>query len=74
VLEFPVSAVRWRTTTATRLKQVDSATAMIWKVFQFMEKIFRQLNAPELLPVMYGGAKHADGIKQSPVNYLEVAP
>jgi putative transposase len=73
VVESPFAAVRLRTTAAKRLKQVDSATAMIWKVLQVAETTFRRLNAPELLPAVYAGAKYVDGIKQVAVNHQEVA-
>jgi hypothetical protein len=65
VVEPPFAAVRLRMTAAQRFKKVDSATAMIWKVLQVAEKTFRRLNAPELLPAVYAGAKYVDGIKQS---------
>ena len=73
VVESPCAAVRLRTTAAKRLKQVDSATAMIWKVLQVAETTFRRLHAPELLPAVYAGAKYVDGIKQVAVNHQEVA-
>ena len=73
VVESPFAAVRLRTTAAKRFKKVDSATAMIWKVLQVAETTFRRLNAPELLPAVYVGAKYVDGIKQSAVNHQEVA-
>jgi transposase-like protein len=73
VVESPCAAVRLRTTAAKRLKQVDSATAMIWKVLQVAETTFRRLNAPELLPAVYAGATYVDGIKQVAVNHQEVA-
>src|ERR687894_142934 len=73
VVESPFAAVRLRTTAAKRFKKVDSATAMIWKVLQVAETTFRRLNAPELLPAVYAGAKYVDGIKQVAVNHQEVA-
>jgi putative transposase len=73
VVESPFAAVRRRTTAAKRLKKVDSATAMIWKVLQVAEKTFRRLNAMALLPAVYAGAKYVDGIKQSPIHHQEVA-
>ena len=73
VVESPFAAVRLRTTAAKRFKKVDSATAMIWKVLQVAEKTFRRLNAMELLPAVYAGAKYVDGIKQSPIHHQEVA-
>lgn len=73
VVESPFAAVRWRTTAAKRFKRADAATAMIWKVLQVAETTFRRLNAPELLPALYVGAKYMDGIKQHPRNHQEAA-
>ena len=56
-----------------RFKKVDAATTMTWKVLQVAEQTFRRLNAPELLPAVYAGAKYVDGIKQSTLNHQEVA-
>jgi putative transposase len=63
VVESPFAAVRLRTTAAKRFKTVDSATALIWKVLQIAETTFRRLNAPELLPAVYAGARDVDGVK-----------
>jgi putative transposase len=65
VVESPFAAVRLRTTAAKRFKKVDSATAIIWKVLQIAETTFRRLNAPELLPAVYAGARYVDGVKQA---------
>jgi transposase-like protein len=73
IVESPVAAVRLRTTAAKRFKKVDSATALIWKLLQVAEQTFRRLNAPELLPAVFAGAKYGDGIKQVAVNHKEVA-
>lgn len=73
VVESPFATVRLRTTAAKRFKKVDSATAMIWKILQVAEQTFRRLNAPELLPAVYAGAKYVNGIKQIAVNHREVA-
>jgi putative transposase len=73
IVESPFAAVRLRTTAAKRFKKVDAATALIWKLLQVAEQTFRRLNAPELLPAVYAGAKYVDGIKQSAVNHQEVA-
>jgi putative transposase len=73
VVESPFAAVRLRTTAAKRFKKVDSATALIWKLLQGAEGTFRRLNAPELLPAVFAGAKYVDGFKQSVVNHQEVA-
>jgi transposase-like protein len=47
LVESPFAAVRRRTTAATRVKKVDSATALIWKLRQVAEQTCRRLNAPE---------------------------
>jgi hypothetical protein len=73
VVESPFAAVRLSTTAANRFKKVDSATAMIWKVLQVAERTFRRLDAPELPPAVYAGARYVDGIKQRTVNLQEVA-
>ena len=73
VVESPFAAVRLRTTAAKRFKQVDSATAMIWKVLQVAASTFRRLNAPELLPAVYAGTRYVDGIKHTVVSQPEVA-
>jgi putative transposase len=65
IVESPFAAVRLRTTAAKRFKKVDSATAIIWKVLQLAETTFRRLNAPELLPAVYAGARYVDGVKQA---------
>jgi putative transposase len=65
VVESPFAAVRLRTTAAKRFKKVDSATALIWQVLQLAATTFRRLNAPELLPVVYAGARDVNGVKQA---------
>jgi transposase-like protein len=73
VVESPLAAARLRTGAAKRLQKVDSATAIIWKLLQVAERTFRRLNAPELLPAVYAGAKYVDGIKQVVSQNQEVA-
>jgi putative transposase len=73
VVESPFAAARLRTGAAKRFKKVESATAIIWKLLQVAEQTFRRLNAPELLPAVYAGAKYIDGIKQSVSHHQEVA-
>jgi putative transposase len=73
VVESPFASARLRTGAAKRFKKVDSATAIIWKLLQVAERTFRRLNASELLPAVYAGAKYIDGIKQSVSNHQEVA-
>jgi transposase-like protein len=45
VVASPVAAGRRRTTAAKRVKKVDAAPAMSWKVLQVAEKTLRRLNA-----------------------------
>jgi putative transposase len=73
VVESPCATARLRTGAAKRFKQVDSATVIIGKLLQVAESTFRRLNAPELLPAVYAGAKYVDGIKQRVSNHQEVA-
>jgi putative transposase len=65
IVESPFAAVQLRTTAAKRFKKVGSATAIIWKVLQLAETTFRRLNAPELLPAVYAGARYVNGVKQA---------
>jgi putative transposase len=69
----PCPTARLRTGAAKRFKKVDSATAIIWKLLQVAEQIFRRLNAPELLPGVYAGATYVDGIKLHVSTHQEVA-
>jgi hypothetical protein len=73
VVESPVAAARLRTSAAKRCKTVDSATAIIWTRLQVAEGTFRRLNAPDLLPAVYAGAKYIDGIKQRVSHHQEEA-
>ena len=50
---------------AMECEKIDAATALIWKVLQIAETTFRRLNAPELLPAVYAGARYVDGVKQA---------
>jgi transposase-like protein len=73
IVESPFAAARLRTSAAKRFKKVESATAIIWKLLQVAERTFRRLNAPELLPAVYAGAKYIDGIKEIVTSHKEVA-
>jgi putative transposase len=73
VVESPVAAARRRTGAAKRFKQVESATPIIWKWLQVAEQTFQRLNATELRPAVYAGAKYVDGMKQSVSQDQEVA-
>jgi hypothetical protein len=63
VVESPFAALRLRTDAAKRFKQVERATAVIWKMLMVDEKRFRRLNAPELLAEVYAGTRYEDGIE-----------
>jgi transposase-like protein len=55
IVESPFSSVRLRTDASRRYKRVEGATALIWKMLQVAEKLWRKLNAPELLPLVASG-------------------
>lgn len=61
VVESPFASVKLRTAAAKRYKKVESATALIWKVLRVVEKRFRKVNAPELMPAVYAGETFVDG-------------
>jgi putative transposase len=63
VVESPVAAARLRTSAAKRVKKVDSATALIWKLLPIAARTFRRRKAPELWPAVDAGAQDVDGIK-----------
>jgi len=42
-------------------------------MLQVVERTFRRLNAPELLPAGYAGVPYVDGVKQIAVIQPEVA-
>lgn len=73
VVESPFAAVRLRTTAAKRYKRVESGTALIWKLLRVAEGTFRRLNAPELLPAVYAGARYVDGVQQRTLVRKEIA-
>ena len=66
VIESPFAAVRLRTSAAKRFKQVDNATALIWKTLLVVEQHFRKLNAPRLCTAVYDGVVFHDGIHTAP--------
>jgi transposase-like protein len=73
VVESPFAAVRLRTTAGKRYKRVESGTALIWKLLQVAERTFRRLNAPELLPGVYAGARYVDGVQPQTLARKEIA-
>jgi putative transposase len=69
-VESPFAAARLRTSAAKRLKRVENATAMLWKLLRVAEQHFRKLNAPELLAKVAAGVRYVDG-RQEPIGELE---
>ena len=63
VVESPFAALPLRTSAAKRIKKVERATAIIWRLLRIAEKRFRKLNAPEHCLDVYRGVRHADGIE-----------
>jgi putative transposase len=65
IVESPFATVRLRTTAAKRFKQVENATALIWKILQVAESTFRRLKGAELLPAVYTGIQYVDGVQRT---------
>ena len=63
VIESPFAAVRLRTSAAKRFKQVENATALIWKTLLVVEHHFRKLNAPHRCTAVYDGVIYNDGFR-----------
>jgi putative transposase len=64
VVESPFAAVRLRTAAAKRFKKVENATAIIRKTLLVVERSFRRLDAPELLPGVAEGVVYVDGVTE----------
>ena len=64
VIESPFAAVRRRTSAARRFKQVENATALIWKTLLVVEHHFRALNAPHLCTAVSDGVLYRDGVRE----------
>ncbi|PTL36672.1 IS256 family transposase [Candidatus Methylomirabilis limnetica] len=62
-IESPFAALRLRTDAAKRFKQVENATAVIWKMLLVAQGRFRRLNAPELLAEVYHGVTFVNGVR-----------
>lgn len=62
-VESPFGAARLRTDAAKRFKLVKNATAVIWKMLLVAEHAFRRVKHPELMPVVYQGARFMDGMQ-----------
>ena len=63
VIESPFHAVRLRTSAAERLKKVDNATALMWKLLLVAEQQFRKLNAPHLCKDVHAGIRYRDRVR-----------
>ena len=64
IIESPFATVRLRTTATKRFRKVENATAVTWKVLQVAESTLRQLKGAELLPAVYAGVQHVDGVQR----------
>lgn len=62
-VESPFAALRLRTDAAKRFKNVENATAIIWKMLMVAETRFRRLKAPHLMKTVFKGAKFQNGIR-----------
>jgi hypothetical protein len=70
VVESSFAAVRLRRTAGKHDKRVESATVLIRKLLQVAEGPFQQLNALELLPLVYGRVQFVDALQQ-PITLTE---
>ena len=61
MVESPFASVRLRTMAAKRLKRVDNAAPLIWRLLLVAGKRFRKLTAPQLLGEVYEGTRFEDG-------------
>jgi putative transposase len=61
-VESPFAPLRLRTAAAKRFKKVDNATAVIWKLLLITERKFQRLSAPDLLPLVWKGARFVNGM------------
>ena len=57
------ATVRLRRAAAKRFKEVENATAVIWKTPLIAEKTFRRLDAPELLADLVSGGVYINGVR-----------
>ena len=74
VIESPFAAVRLRPSAARRFKQVENATALIWKTLLVVEHHFRALNAPHLCTAVSDGVLYRDGVRElTPTRKLRAA-
>src|SRR5262249_43312929 len=64
IVEYPFATVRLRTTAAKRLKKVENATALIWKLLQVAESTIRRLKGADLLPALYAVAQNIDNVQR----------
>ncbi len=62
-VESPFAAVRLRTGAAKRFKNVENATAMIWKILMVAQKTFKKIAASELLAEVAEGTVYVNGVK-----------
>ena len=62
MVESPFAALRLRTDAAKRFKNVDNATAVVWKTLLIAEGKFRRINSPKLLPAVAAGQQYHDGL------------
>jgi putative transposase len=61
-VESPFAPLRLRTAAAKRFKRVENATAVIWKLLLITERKFQRLSAPDLLPLVWEGARFINGM------------
>jgi transposase-like protein len=63
-VESPFASARLRTSAAKRMKRVENATAMLWKLLMVAESRFRKVHAPELMVKVAAGIRYENGRPQ----------
>lgn len=62
IMVSPFDAVQLRTNASRHYKRVEGAKALMWKMLRVAEKSWRELHAPELLPLVTSGVTFKDGV------------
>lgn len=66
IVVSPFASARIRTNASRRYKRVEGAKTIIWKMLRVAERSWRNLHAPELLPLVYAGITCVNGTKRTP--------
>ncbi|NJN70279.1 MAG: hypothetical protein HC801_08395, partial [Nitrospira sp.] len=62
IVVSPFDSMQLRTNASRRYKRVKGAKVIIWKILRVAEKAWRNLQAPELLPLVASSVPFKDGV------------